>query len=330
MNPQINMVVADIGGTHSRFALVQASADQHYNILFQQSYQSTKYSEFTNVLEQFMLHANITAADQLCLALPGVIRHNKTNLTNLDWQLDAEKLQQNLPFTKVTFINDFEAAALGIATLDRNDVIVLNKGNSEPDAIKVVTGAGTGLGLAWIDTCNGIIRYHATEGGHIDFAPANAQQARWLDSMRQQHGHVSYERALCGTGLMQLYQFTRAEHQLKAEPEIMPDEIQQRADNGEEAAISTMQMFVSIYGAFIGNLALLFRPSGGIYLAGGIAPKIITWLQTDTFMHACQNKGRMCEIVKETAILLINNEQLGLQGAIQRVLTMNITSRGSA
>ena len=324
----MKIIAVDIGGTNSRFVVAEAECHATVKILFEKTYQSNNYPDFHAVLDQLLYDARVTGADYMCLALPGVIKNQKTSLTNLDWEIDARELEQHYPINNISLINDFEAAGLGVDTLTDEDVIVLNHGMHDPEnihnTIKVITGAGTGLGLSWTQQCksNGKLEYHGTEGGHIDFAPCDDHQILLLEYMLKQHNHVSYERILSGQGLMQLFHFCQQTAGVEQTLSLLPEEIQTRADSGEPVAQAAMEMFVSVYGAFIGNLALLYRPAGGIYIAGGIAAKMVSRIQSQNFLQACFKKGRMSHLVEQTPIMLIINERLGLQGALKKALTI--------
>ncbi len=319
------IIAADIGGTNSRFVVAEAEATASATILYEKTYQSNKFINFHAVLDQLLLDIEVTNIDSMCLALPGVIKNRKAKLTNLNWQLDAHELQQHYSVKKIALINDFAAAGLGIDTLHAEDIILLNQGTRNPsdecNAVKVVTGAGTGLGLSWTQQRKGKTEYHGTEGGHIDFAPCDDQQIKLLEYMLEQHNHVSYERILSGQGLMQLYHFCQHTAGVKQTKSLLPEKIQAQADDGETAAQNAMELFVSVYGAFVGNLVLLYRPADGIYIAGGIAAKMVSRMQSQHFLQACFKKGRMSHLVEQTPIMLIVNENLGLQGALKKALS---------
>ena len=250
----------------------------------------------------------------MCLALPGVVTGQCAGLTNLGWQLDASELKSFFSIDYVHFINDFEAAALGVSTLTDSDYITLNEGESKDKAIKVVTGAGTGLGLAWLNYKQDRYLANASEGGHIDFAPNTAQQIALLEKLMSVYSHVSYERLVSGGGIETIYYFLKRSEQDKK----TASEITAIALMGDELANEALNLFVAIYGAYIGNLAVLYKPAGGIYIAGGIAAKILPWMQSPVFLEACLEKGRMRKVVESTPIYLVTNDRLGLQGALTR------------
>lgn len=316
----MNILAADIGGTKSWLSLVATDAENLGNekgnqtILFEQRYLSNNFSDATALLTQFLRDASAQELkiERMCLALPGVVTEKTSSLTNLDWQLDADNLRETFSIDHIQFINDFEAAALGVRTLDPNDYITLNEGTPEDKAVKVVTGAGTGLGMAWLNYKQDNYYANTSEGGHIDFAPVTTQQIALLEKLMGNYSHVSYERLLSGAGLGTIYDFLKKPSQRsQAANQITAGALQ---DN--ELAKKTLAVFVEIYGSYIGNLAVLYKPAGGIYIAGGIAAKILPWMQSSVFLEACFQKGRMRKVVETTPIYLITNDRLGLQGAL--------------
>jgi len=332
----MNVIAGDIGGTKSWLAWVQADA-QATTVCFEHVYASGEFVSAEALLQQFLADAQQTVApDAVCLALPGPVQADQPiRLTNLDWTLEHAALQALLNTPQLLFMNDFQAAAAGVATLTAEDYVVLNAGDSlrlhsgsgEP---RVITGAGTGLGLAWMQAdANGHYQSFATEGGHTDFAPANAQQERLLAFMRERFSHVSWERVLSGPGVNQVYQFC-----LHAMTGSLSDELRDRggaevnsaAQAGDPIALAAMELFTDIYANWVGNVALLYQPRGGLYLAGGISARIQTWLQTPRFLAACFDKGRMAGLVQQMPIYLITNTRLGLQGALAAALHHRKTS----
>lgn len=335
----MKIIAADIGGTKSWLCLAElethangdhnkALSDIEPKILFEHIYPSNGFSNATKLLETFLKDASALdeQIDRMCLALPGVVTEDQAGLTNLDWQLDREALEKYFSIDQVCFINDFEAAALGVTTLTEDDYVTLNEGNPEDNAVKVVTGAGTGLGVSWLNYVGG--RYHSnpSEGGHIDFAPVNQQQMVLLNSLLKEYSHVSYERFLSGMGIENIYRvISESSNDDNANTtKIKASEITARANEGDELALEALTLFISIYGSFIGNLAVLYKPAGGIYIAGGIAAKVSSWMTSDVFIEACLHKGRMEKIVKNTPIYLITNDRVGLQGSLQKVTQLDI------
>ena len=318
----MELIAGDIGGTKSWLAWVTGEAEGGQQLRFEQLYASAAFATADDLIRQFIADARLPVSpDCLLLALPGPLHAQHATLTNLEWTLDAADMRATLGIASVRFINDFQAAAAGVATLTAADVVALNPQPAEPDGVRAITGAGTGLGLAFmLADANGRTRSFASEGGHIDFAPANAMQARLLEQLRATYGHVSWERVASGLAMDALYRFCCAEQNT-----VLPDEpidgaaLIARAGMGDPAAMAALDLFIDLYGAWVGNVALLYQPRGGLYVTGGIAAHLQARIQSPRFMAAATNKGRMRSVVERTPIFLITNSRLGVQGAIATV-----------
>ena len=312
-------IAGDIGGTKSWLAWEAIPSHGAPLLRFEKVYASADFASAEALLRQFMADAQTACqADELILALPGPLHAQRVRLTNLDWTLDATELQAALGIAEVRFINDFQAAAAGVATLTDADVIALNPQAAVSGGVRAITGAGTGLGLAFmLADAHGRYRSFATEGGHVDFAPANALQVRLLESLRAGYGHVSWERVVSGSALNDLYRFCCAE-----QGSALPDEavdgaaLAVRAEAGEAAAVAALDLFIDVYGAWVGNVALMYQPFGGLYIAGGVATHMLARMQSPRFMAAATDKGRMRGVVERTPIFLITCKRLGVQGAM--------------
>ena len=308
----MEIIAGDVGGTKTH--LVYADLNKPGGVLFEARYNSTDFQEFIPLLDRFIRESGRDTADlqYLSLALPGVINKGIANLTNLPWVIDSRQLKQAYKLAGVHFINDFQASALGTLQLSDSDYIVLHPGVPNNDAIRVAVGAGTGLGVSWIDGSMGHFVAHATEGGHIDFAPTDTKQVELLRFLQDRHGHVSYERLLSGSGLVTLYEFCSG----KSVDGTNAAWVNEAATAGDEIAGQAMRMFVRVYGAYVGNLALLFKPENGIYITGGIAAKMVSWMQSEDFLKAYYYKGRMQRVVEQVAVFLVTNERVGVMGAM--------------
>lgn len=316
----LSMIAGDIGGTKSRLLWAAQPLHQPLRILFEHNYESAKFTDASALLRQFMRDAQReTPPDLLCLALPGPLNQRRVELTNLNWTVDADVLAGDLRIAAVRFVNDFQAAAAGVDVLQKTDLIVLNSGLIRLGATRVITGAGTGLGLAWMQADEqGTYQMFASEGGHVDFAPANSQQSDLLLWLRQKQAHVSWERVLSGPGLEALYEFNCELNRVPtAKLSLSASQIHAAALQQEPVACDTVQLFSDIYAAWAGNLALLFRPQGGLYLAGGMAIHLQTWLAAERFARIVSDKGRMSDLVRSIPIYLITEPRLGVLGAVQ-------------
>jgi glucokinase len=311
----MEIIAGDIGGTHSRLAWVGGGDPAAARVRFERSYASADFSDGVSLLRRFMADAGQPRPpDRLLLALPGPGDAARVTLTNLDWALDARQLGAALGIGAVRFVNDFEAAAHGVAWLSVHDVVALNPRPVRAGGVRAVTGAGTGLGLAWlVSGADGRYRAFASEGGHADFAPGDEDGVRLLAWLRRQWGHVSWERVVSGPGLGAIDGF------LRAADDAAPRDgaaVARAADAGDAVAQRAIDLFIGAYGAWVGNVALTFRPTGGLYIAGGVALRLRRHMESARFMAACLAKGRMRGVVEETPIFLVTSERLGLLGAI--------------
>lgn len=315
----MELIAGDIGGTKSWLVWMEMHAGGTQTMRFEKVYASTDFASGAALLERFIDDAaQAVRPDVLTLALPGPLDAQRVTLTNLDWTLDAAELGTALGIPGVHFVNDFQAAAAGVATLGPGDLATLNPGKREPEGVRAVTGAGTGLGLAFMTPDGkGGWRTHATEGGHADFAPASSLQMRLRDYLHARYGHVSWERALSGSALDDLYRFCcRERGQPQPERTVDGAALGARADTGDMAAGVAIDLFVDLYGAWVGNVALLYQPFGGLYIAGGVAVHWSERLRAPRFMAAAADKGRMRGVVERTPIHLITCARLGVQGAV--------------
>jgi glucokinase len=320
----MELIAGDIGGTKSWLAWVAVAPDGAQVLRFEKVYASADFASAEALLRRFMAEAKTTLLpDRMILALPGPLHAQRVSLTNLKWTLDAEQLQAALELSAVRFINDFQAAAAGVATLTPVDVVALNPRSSQAGGVRAITGAGTGLGLAFmLADASGRYQSFATEGGHIDFAPANAMQARLFERLRAKYGHVSWERVVSGLAIDDLYRFCCVEHNRPLPEEMMDGAaLAALAASGDATAESALDLFTDLYGAWVGNVALLYQPCGGLYIAGGVAMHMLERMQSPRFMAAAADKGRMRSVVERTPIFLITCKRLGVQGAIAHALT---------
>lgn len=330
----MNVIAGDIGGTKSWLVWLQMDAHESV-VCFEHVYASESFPDVEALLQQFlndaaqsMASASVPVPSVYCLALPGPVQQGRSVLTNLDWHLDETKLATHFNATHVLLFNDFQAAALGVETLSNDDYLHINTVDAELQGIRAITGAGTGLGLAWMHYTDANRGYdvYATEGGHTDFAPANAQQQDVLHFFRTEYvhefTHVSWERFLSGDGITRLYQYCLSVAGVSTEVDksdkLNAESINARAQQGDPVAQATMQLFADIYANWLGNVALLYQPKGGLFIAGGIATHTVPWLQSERFLMAYADKGRMQSLVTSVPLYLITNTRLGVQGAIHR------------
>jgi glucokinase len=319
------VLAGDVGGTKTVLCLYQSLPGGQLRERRKAVFPSGQHAEFADLVTEF-LHADPAATPATaCFGIAGPIRDQRCETTNLPWVIDARQLAAQFGFKTVRLLNDLEAAAYGMLQLAPGDFVELNPEAVEQTGHKAVIAAGTGLGeaiLAWTGT-----HYLAmpTEGGHTDFAPNNAEEDALLVWLRERFGgHVSGERILAGDGFGNLYDFLKETGRAKADPAIEA-EMASRADRN--AVISqhgllgrdplcrqVMTLFVRIYGSEAGNLALKCLPHGGLYIGGGIGPKIRPALEAG-FMPGFLDKGRMTRAIAHTPVRLALNAEAPLLGA---------------
>jgi len=309
------LLAGDIGGTTSRFQWMDSETAQSHSTLFY--YPSKRFSSFTALLTTLLSDSGIPRVDVACFGLPGPVQGCQVSLTNLPWTIDARELKNELPFGQISLVNDFQAAALGIDVLSKDKIVCLHCGHFDPAGNRLVVGAGTGLGVAPVYQLEGHFYPQPSEGGHIAFAPVTAEQSRLMDWLHQERSHISYEDLLSGDGLERLYRF-HFQQRNSCQPTVFSAAmIHELAGQGDEVAIAALRMFVNIYGQFIGDVALIWPARAGIYIAGGIAGKIIRWMTPEDFTCYFLAKESMNRVVEKMPVYLVKDELLGLKGAMQ-------------
>jgi glucokinase len=336
------LLAGDIGGTKTILRLVERNIKGEMKALFELRYPSGEFPNLVPMVEQFLAEAAaklnfIPVPEKACFALAGPVVNNSAKLTNLPWVLEARRLEEELKISRVSLINDFVAVGYGVWGLDESDLHVLQAGKRrEHDPIAVI-GAGTGLGNCFaVPEANGV-RVFSSEGGHGDFAPRSELEFDLLKYLLAKHDiqRISIERVVSGQGIVSIYQFLRDRKFAAESPEVgevirkWESEIgksEKTVDPGATIAAAalegrdrlseqTMQMFVEAYGAAAGNLALMLLPYGGLYVAGGIAAKILPLILEGSFMRAFTHKGRMDALLEVMPVSVVLNPNVGLIGA---------------
>ncbi|MCG8429407.1 MAG: glucokinase [Chromatiales bacterium] len=311
----------DIGGTKTRLALVEVSSNRA-KIQFEKTFPSREYSGLTEIVRRFLseIQDKPTSAG-LGVAGPVIGRQCKT--TNLPWQIDAGELEVLLNIPQISLINDLEAIAWGIPALTEDQLFTLQHGTGDGTGNQLVIAAGTGLGQAGLYWDGAQHHPFASEGGHCDFAPSTELEFGLLQFLQQRYSHVSWERVASGQGLANIYDFLIEHHQ-----QTTPAWLSEQFSKGDKSAIisstasadsdpictEALNLWVKLYGAEAGNHALKLMAKGGVYLAGGIPPKILEWLKQPLFVEAFQDKGRMSDLMASMPIRVILDDRCGLYG----------------
>ena len=332
----MKMLAGDIGGTHTRLICAEKNGGGSRTIA-EKSYYSADYSDLYQVIDVFLSEHNINKPVQAaCFAVAGPVESGAVRITNLPWVVSEEGLRRSLQILRVVLINDFVGVAYGISELKDTDVQVLHQGRADDNIAtcrdSLIMGAGTGLGgshRVWLNN-----RYYgfASEIGHAGFAPGNEQQDALLAWLREKHPHVSQEMLLSGRGLFTIYCYL---HKVCGFPESaeIGKTIEAASDpaqvitacavnHKDELCQKTVELFVDIYGAIAGNVALHYYPIGELYIAGGIAPKIREYMVSQRFVDAFGGKGTMSSNMGKISIKMILQEKAGLFGALACARTL--------
>lgn len=316
------VLAGDIGGTTTRLAYFDSDGGKLVPLV-ESRFPSRESGSLEEIVGRFTAEHGLVA-ERACFGIAGPIRKGTVRTPNLPWSVAADELARTLSLPSVHLINDLEANACGIDLLGPDDFAVLNEGIPDPVGTIAVISAGTGLGEAIAYWDGSGHRPLPSEGGHADFAPRNELETELLLYLRAEHGRVSTERLVSGPGLRNIYRFLRDAHHLPETPAVAeemrrgdPSAAITRAALAGECPLSSqvLDLFVSLYGAESGNVALRFLATGGVYLGGGIAPKIIDRLRGPGFMVAFTAKGRLSQLLEKISVKVILNDRTALLGA---------------
>jgi len=300
------ILAGDIGGTNTRLALVDGDPREPVAL---EIYPSKQHASLEEMARAF-LTAHPAELEAACFGVAGPVRDGRVRVTNLAWPVDGASLAAVLSLDHVLLLNDLEANAWGIAALGPEDFHVLNEGRPDARGNAAVCSAGTGLGEAGLYWDGKRHHVFACEGGHTDFAPLTDLQEGLREFVAAEHGHASYERVCSGIGLVNIYRF------LTGGSELSATEISQAAMAGtDDHAVAALDLMIEIYGAEAGNLALKLMATGGVYLGGGIPPRILPKLEAQSFMRAFTDKGRFVDLLAGIPVRVILNDRTALMGA---------------
>ncbi len=321
------ILAGDVGGTKVHLALYNFEGGR-LRSLREQKYPAHEFANLGAVIEKFLEVDNVDRKDIVaaCFGVPGPVRAGRLKLTNLPWILDTRELSQELSIEHIFLINDLEANGYGIPELAPDRIFTLHKGDSSSVGHRGLIAAGTGLGEAML-IWDGKSRHLpiASEGGHCDFAARTDQEIALLQYLRRtMNGRVSFERVVSGIGIKNVYSFLRDDQKME-EPAWLRERLQQEdpnavigecGENGSsEICAETLKIFSAAYGAESGNIALKVLAMGGMYLGGGIAPKILETLQNGAFTEAFLDKGRLSPLLESIPVRVILDDTCALLGA---------------
>jgi len=318
----MKVLAGDIGGTKTLLQVVEVGKKSR-RICHEARFESADWPAFSPLVGEFLCDTYPPLPETACFAVAGPVEGKRAKLTNLPWEdLDATHLADYFGMREVLLINDFLAVGHGIQGLAEAEIATLQAGQEQPHAPRAIIGAGTGLGQGILVWKNGRYGPLDTEGGHVDFAPLDAEQEGLLRFLKTRYAHVSYERLLSGSGLVEIYRFLCNSAATKRESTIIDSQPDLAAaisaaalDASDPIAVHALHLFARIYGQQAGNLALTCLARGGVYVAGGIAPRILPFLQDGEFIRAFRAKGRMERLLVDMPVRVVLNPRVGLLGA---------------
>lgn len=328
------LLAGDIGGTKTTLAVFAQQVDLQSPLL-ERTFSSQAYPSLEAIVAEFigqLGHRPKYAA----FGVPGPVVEGRAQVTNLPWVIDEAQLQAAFAFSSLHLLNDLEALAEGVPMLRPRDVEVLHEGESVPGGTIAVIAPGTGLGEAFLTWDGRRYEGHASEGGHTNFGPTDELQLEMLRYLMKRFGHVSYERVCSGSGFPNIYTFLKDNgygqepawlaEELAAADDPTPVLVNAALDEARPCAMCRMalEMFVSILGAEAGNLALKVMATGGVYLGGGIPPRILPLLRTELFCGPFLHKGRLSKVLDPVPIYAILNPKVGLLGAACHALELQM------
>ncbi len=315
------LLAGDIGGTKTTLALYQDDGG-HFTPSAESTFKNAGYGSFDQIIETF-LRDTAVKPQAACFGVAGPIRNNRVKMTNLPWILEAEIIEQRFGLQRVTLINDLVATALGSVHLPPDKLLTLNKGRHNPHGAIAVIAPGTGLGEAFLVRCHNNWLPVPSEGGHGSFAPIDELQRQLLHYMAARHSYVSTEMVCSGRGIPSLFDFLCEHYGVDNDTSLHPGStrlISETAlsalDSNEEQniALQTMRLFSAILAAEASNLVLKILASGGLYIGGGIPPRILPFLQPEEFMHTFA-RGEYRELLAAVPVHVILEPKTALIGA---------------
>jgi len=337
------VLVGDIGGTNARLSLWETKGGKDATEVHAKSYETKSSPTFDNVVESFLNEGEVSKnrPEAASLAIAGAVVNNTCNMTNCPWVIDGPGLEKQFGF-KTALLNDFQAVGYGIPALDNTDIVTINQGEILPKAPKVVMGPGTGLGAAQLMWDSGKQAYSVWpgEGAHATFAPRGWKQRALAGYAEAKFGgHVEIEHVACGSGLALIYEFLLSDEEsnkpgLHLLTPKEPKEITSSAlDGSDPVAVEAVDMFMSIVGAEAGAMSLRCLAKGGVYIAGGITPRLLPHLQASPTKGGALLEGFLCravrtpfkELLESMPLAVITNDKVGQIGAREyaRLLAAN-------
>ena len=310
-------LVADIGATNARFALAVTGSNELIKPL---TLLTNNFTNINSACSEYFNHIADLHPSRACIAVACPISGDHVSLTNNSWSFSIEEVRKELNLERLKVVNDFKAMAAGVTHLTAEEVAQIGEGAPIPERTMVVIGPGTGLGVATVVQHEKGQIILEGEGGHVCFAPGNEREMDILRLLSRQFSRVSTERILSGDGINNLFQ-ALAEIDGVAPPDLSTSSIVQRAISGSDArCLEVMEIFCGVLGSFAGNLAMTLNPQGGVYIGGGIIPRIAKLLKDSSFRTRFEGKGRLSSFIKNVPTYLILTDHTALTGAASLLL----------
>lgn len=333
----MRILAGDIGGTKTLLQVAECDAGRCRPVR-EQRFDSGAYASLATIIRDFFRNERANTIEAACFGVAGPVKQaaagQHVKVTNLPWEIDSQSLALEFGFPHARLVNDFQAVGYGIEALGAQDLVMLQRGEAVPRGPRAVIGAGTGLGQGILVWDRDHYEPIATEGGHASFGPNDELQIELTRWLLKNGGRASYERVLSGHGLVRLYNFLKERGEAPESPAVAqamqaddPAAAITRAalERNDVLANRTLDLFVDVYGAQAGNLALTAGATSGVYIAGGIAPKILSRCTDGRFMRAFCNKGKMTPYVTAVPVQVVTNPQVGLIGAALAANRMSVS-----
>ena len=326
------LLAGDIGGTKTNLAIIDPAGGVGKTVA-EATFPSGRYPSLESIVQQFLNQTGIEVR-RASFGVAGPVVGGRATITNLPWVMDEHNLLRAFDLDAVYLLNDLVSIAYAVPHLEGRDLHVLNEGRPEPGGAIAVLAPGTGLGEAFLTWEGTRFSAHPSEGGHADFAPINKLQIKLLRYLHDRFDHVSYERICSGMGLPNIYRFFKdtgayeepdwLAERLASASDLTPVIVTAAFDEERPCPLcqATLEMFVAILGAEAGNLALKVLSTGGVYLAGGIPPRILPALEKESFMDAFLRKGRLSHLLAPMPVRVVLNSKAALLGAIHYGMEM--------
>lgn len=314
------VLAGDIGATKTNLALFKAEGGQ-IALLHEAQYKSNDYGNIIDLTNAFTQNS-LPLPDSICFGVAGPVLNGHATLSNIDWEIDRDEISNHFKIKNVHLINDLEATAYGLAMLNESDVVMIHKGDETAHGNAAVIAPGTGLGEAGLYWDGNFYHPFATEGGHSDFAARNEFDFDLYNFLQKKFEHVSWERLVCGPGIVNIYQFLRDEKK-REEPQWLKEEFTKgdaaavisRHTHQSEICKETMQLFIRFLAFESANLVLKLKATGGLFIGGGIAPQIVSLFENNAFYTSFRQSGRLNYLLEKVPVKIILNTKAALLGA---------------